>query len=128
TVSTDGTSLTYMPNANFHGTDSFTYTAQDAAGNHATATVTITVVDNSTVTAADASASTNENTPVTVNVLTRASDSDGDSLRVSAVTQAAHGTVSTDGTNVLYTPNSAFHGTDTFTYTAIDSSGNSGTG
>src|SRR5207237_8603573 len=94
----------------------------------ATALVTITVVDNSTVTAADASASTNENTPVTLSVLDNASDSDGDALSISAVTQGAFGTVSTDGTSVTYTPGDPnFHGTDTFTYTASDAAGNSAT-
>src|SRR5207245_110189 len=77
TVTTAGTSVTYMPNANFHGSDSFTYTASDAADNSATLLVTIPVESTSTVAAADASASTNENTPVTLSVLANASDSDG---------------------------------------------------
>src|SRR5207244_7821602 len=96
TVTTDGTSVTYTPSdPNFHGTDTFTYTASDAAGNSATAMVTITVVDNSTVTAADASASTNDNTPVTLSVLDNASDSDGDALSISAVSQADRKRVAT---------------------------------
>src|SRR5207253_2975719 len=130
TVTIDGASVTYTPNANFHGSDSFTYTASDAAGNSATAMVTITVVDNSTVTitAGDMAASTNENTAVTLSVLDNASDSDGDALSISAVSQAAFGTVSTDGTSVTYTPSDPnFQGTDTFTYTASDAAGNSAT-
>src|SRR4029078_11628739 len=35
--------VTYRPNANFAGTDSFTYTASDGHGGSATATVTVTV-------------------------------------------------------------------------------------
>src|SRR5205807_9104748 len=60
TVSTDGASVTYTPNANFHGSDSFTYTASDAAGNSATAMVTITVVDNSIVTITGSDENTTE--------------------------------------------------------------------
>ena len=42
TVNADG-SLTYTPNANFAGIDSFTYTGSDGNGGTASATVTITV-------------------------------------------------------------------------------------
>ncbi|MGQ0542905.1 MAG: Ig-like domain-containing protein, partial [Blastocatellia bacterium] len=41
-------------------------------------------------------------------------------LTVSAVTQPANGTVVNNGGNVSYTPNPAFSGTDTFTYTVSD--------
>src|SRR5205085_12552119 len=81
-VTTKGTTATYTPATNFHGTDSFTYTAKDAAGNSATATVTITVVDNSTVTAVNDSATRNENTANTVNVLANDDASVGDPLTV----------------------------------------------
>ncbi len=40
---TNGTSLTYAPNAGFSGTDSFSYTGSDGRGAVATATVTVTV-------------------------------------------------------------------------------------
>ncbi len=42
TVTTDGTKVTYTPNTNFFGTDSFTYTATDGTTSD-TATVTVTV-------------------------------------------------------------------------------------
>ena len=42
TFKADG-SFTYRPDANFHGTDSFTYTAHDATTNSRPATVTLTV-------------------------------------------------------------------------------------
>ena len=42
TVNADG-SFAYTPDANFSGTDSFTYTLSDGAGGTATATVTITI-------------------------------------------------------------------------------------
>src|SRR5262249_58877014 len=42
TLNTDG-SLTYTPNANYNGTDSFTYRANDGHANSNTATVTITI-------------------------------------------------------------------------------------
>ena len=42
TLAADG-SFTYTPNADFNGTDSFTYTASDGAAASNVATVTITV-------------------------------------------------------------------------------------
>ncbi|QLI81006.1 retention module-containing protein [Chitinibacter fontanus] len=42
-LNADG-SLTYTPNANFNGTDSFTYTVTDGKGGFSTATVTIGVI------------------------------------------------------------------------------------
>ena len=42
TLNADG-SFTYTPNANFNGTDSFTYTASDGTADSNVATVTITV-------------------------------------------------------------------------------------
>ena len=41
--SVSGTSVTYTPNANFNGTDSFTFKSNDGTADSASATVTITV-------------------------------------------------------------------------------------
>jgi uncharacterized repeat protein (TIGR01451 family) len=43
TINSNGT-LTYTPQAGFVGSDTFTYTIRDAAGNLATATVTVTII------------------------------------------------------------------------------------
>ncbi|WP_428628099.1 putative Ig domain-containing protein [Sphingopyxis sp.] len=45
TAVASGTSITYTPNADFAGTDSFTYTATNAGGTSVPATVTITVAN-----------------------------------------------------------------------------------
>lgn len=45
TAIASGTSITYQPNAGYHGADSFTYTATNSAGPSSPATVTITVSD-----------------------------------------------------------------------------------
>ena len=66
TVTTDGTTVTYTPNADFNGTDSFTYTVT-SGGVTETATVTVTV--NAVADIADDTLTTNEDTPVTINVL-----------------------------------------------------------
>ena len=43
TVTLTNGEVKYAPNANYHGTDAFTYTVTDAVGGTATATVTVTV-------------------------------------------------------------------------------------
>ncbi|RWB20854.1 MAG: autotransporter domain-containing protein [Mesorhizobium sp.] len=55
TATAGGLSITYQPNAGFHGTDSFTYTATNSAGTSAPATVTVTVSDPTITVAASAS-------------------------------------------------------------------------
>ncbi|MCX6055960.1 MAG: Ig-like domain-containing protein [Chloroflexi bacterium] len=90
----------------------------------ATFTLTVNPVNDPPVVTAD-SASTDEDTPVVVEVLKNDSDIEGDSLSVSAVGSASHGSVTITGTGqtVTYTPNSNFNGTDLFTYTSSDGVG-----
>jgi len=76
---------------------------------------------NSPPVATNDSATTAKNTPVTIHVLANDTDADGNSLSVTNLSAAAHGTptLNGDGT-VTYSPNAGFLGTDTFTYTAND--------
>ena len=118
TVSLDGAVVTYTPNANFNGTDSFTYTANDGTTDSAEATITVTVsAVNDIPTVADVAVSTTEDTSVEMTLT--GSDIDEDSLTFS-IGEATNGTVSLDGAVVTYTPNANFNGTDSFTYTAND--------
>jgi CSLREA domain-containing protein len=120
TVSTDGASVTYTPDPDWNGTDTFSYTVSDGVlSDTATVTVTVTPVNDLPV-AADDSASTAEDAAVAVDVLTNDSDVDGDPLTVESVTQGSHGLVATDGATVTYTPDVDWHGTDTFSYTVTD--------
>lgn len=61
--------------------------------------------------------------PFTFDVLANDSDPDGDARTITAVTNGAHGTVTTDGATVAYTPGGGYHGNDTFTYTISDGFG-----
>ena len=83
--------------------------------------------DNIPPVAADDSADTDEDTAVTIDVLTNDSDEDGDTLTVSSVTQPADGTVVNNGTDVTYTPDADYCGSDSFTYTVSDGNGGSDT-
>ncbi|HBL28795.1 MAG TPA: hypothetical protein DD490_18325, partial [Acidobacteria bacterium] len=122
--------VTYVPNANFSGSDAFTYTVSDGQGGSATAAVTVTVsgVNDPPVAAAD-STTVAEDGAVTLDVRSNDTDADGDTLTVTAVTQGTNGSVvlNPNGT-VTYTPAADFHGTDSFTYTVEDGNGGSETG
>ncbi len=75
--------------------------------------------------AVDDTASTLQDTAVDINVLTNDTDLDGDTLTVSAVTDGSNGTVVNNITDVTYTPDAGWTGSDSFTYTVSD--GNGGT-
>jgi VCBS repeat-containing protein len=115
--------FSYTPNANFNGTDSFTYLANDGTANSAdVATVTITVkAVNDAPVANDDVATTTENTPVLINVLANDSDVENDGLTALLVSGVSHGTLTlnSDG-SFTYVPHANFFGTDSFTYKAKD--------
>ena len=67
---------------------------------------TIEVIVNIPPTANDDSLAVNEDsTNNQINVLANDNDPDGDTLRITSVTQPAHGASSADGSYVYYTPN-----------------------
>lgn len=124
TLNADGT-VTYTPNANFNGADSFSYTASDTNGATDTASVSVTVTAvNDAPAAQDDSAVTDEDTPVTIGVLANDSDVDGDAISITSVSQPANGTatVNPDGT-ITFAPEPNFNGNTAFTYTISDASG-----
>lgn len=121
-----GNGVVFTPAQNFTGVTTFTYTISDGQGGTATATVTVTVADTAP-TAADDTANTGRNTPVDINVLANDRDPDGTTLTITAVTQPANGRAEIVGTQVRYTPNQRFAGTDRFTYTIRDAAGNTAT-
>ena len=121
TVNTNGT-IIYVPNADFHGIDTFNYTVSDGNGGQSTAVVSINVFKvNRAPVAKNDSRSTKVNTPVVILVLGNDVDLDGDALTITESTAPANGNifVNSDGT-ITYTPNAGFSGTDSFYYTITD--------
>lgn len=125
TASISGETVTYTPSSTFYGgTDSFTYTATNPGGTSAPAAITVTVGALPIPTAAAKSATTPYNTATNID-LTRAISGTG-VTGILIASLPAHGTVSTSGETVTYTPSSNFYGgTDSFTYTAINPGGHS---
>jgi len=122
TVNDDGT-LTYVPDPNFSGTDTFTYTICETLNpdNCATATVTVTTQPN-VVTAVDDTAETTQGTAVAIDVLGNDATTGAplDPASVTIVGQPANGTVSCSAGVCTYTPGALFSGTDSFTYQVCD--------
>jgi large repetitive protein len=124
-----GTAVTYRPNANATGSDTFTYTIGDGEGRFAVGTVSvlITAVNDAPVAADDVATVDEDSGASMIDVRLNDTDIDGGTLRVIATTDGAKGTVGIpgDGPWVLYTPNTDANGSDSFTYTVSD--GNGGT-
>jgi hypothetical protein len=115
-----GGTVTYTPDTDFTGTDSFQYTITDNNGKTAVATVTVTVSATPLPppVANNDTATTTENQPVTIDVLANDSDPNGSTPSVTAFSPAHDGTVVLNGGGfVTYTPRPGFVGTDQFTYT-----------
>ncbi len=116
----DGT-LTYTPDTDFVGVDSFTYTIIDGQSAQDTAAVTVTVTATQAVAdAVDDTVTTDKDQAVSIEVL--ANDT-GSELSISAIGTPANGTVEDNGNGTItYTPDAGFEGVDVFSYTIIDAS------
>ena len=128
TLNADG-SFTYTPVANFNGTDSFTYSANDGQADSAVVTVTLTVTPvNDSPVAVNDSVTTDEDVAVVIRVLDNDSDVDGDALTITSISAPAHGsaTINPNGT-ITYTPAADYHGPDGFTYSVDDGHGGTAT-
>ena len=118
----DGT-CTYTPVLNYVGADTFTYTISDGHGGTDVGSVAVTVTQvNDAPVADDESLTVVVDTPTNVNVLTGDTDVDGDTLSVDATSDPDHGAVSCNATSGVctYTPDAAYLGPDSFTYTVGD--------
>jgi len=127
TLSGTAPNLTYTPNANFTGSDSFTFKANDVTIDSNTATVSITVTpENDAPVAQDQTVTTDEDTAITINLV--ATDVDNTTLTYEIVDEPTHGSLSTlSGNQVVYTPSKDYNGTDSFTFKANDGSVDSNT-
>lgn len=126
TISANGLSVVYTPDAGFVGTDTFTYTVRDRGGLTDTATVTVNVEPTVLPRARNDQASTSEDsTGVVINVLSNDRTTETSKAVLLSVGTAANGTVTVQDNStpndrrddtVRYVPNANFSGTDTFTY------------
>ncbi len=114
--------VTYIPDPDYHGPDSFTYVVCNSLGDCSSATVTVDVL--MVVDTIDDAVATDEEVPVTIDIL--ANDTEVPTAGTLTTTPPTNGTVviNNNGTpgdpsddTVTYTPDPDFAGPDSFTYT-----------
>ena len=111
--------LTYTPDENFYGSDSFTFKVNDGTEDSEAATISLTinpVNDAPVCLAADIITSKN----IQGQTSPACSDVEGDSLTYSIVDLPANGTASIDTDMLTYVPDTDYVGSDSFTYKAND--------
>jgi len=121
------TTCNYVAASGYVGSDSFTYTIRDSAGNFASATISITDVNQSPVAVTD---SYTVHGQLMISPIDNDYDPDGDGVTFNGlVTQPQHGTLTGYTTGVYtYRPTYAYVGSDSFTYSIKDGLGATATG
>lgn len=124
--------VTYTPDPDYNGSDSFTYTLCNTFGDCSTATVNVTVLP--IVDAADDSVAMIELQSLDINMLANDDDLSADDQLTATDPSGGTIVVNPNGTpndvtddTITYTPDDGFIGTDTFTYTLCDTKGNCST-
>jgi len=116
--------FTYTPNANFNGTDTFTYKANDGLSfsNVATVTVNVTAVNDAPTATIQTIAPTED---TTYSGTLTSSDIDSSAFTYSVVSQGTKGvvTITNKATGAFtYVPNANANGSDSFTFKVNDGS------
>lgn len=117
--------ITYTPNADFHGLDSYDYRVTDADGDSDTATVTMNVISiNDIPVANDDTTTTNEDSLAVISILTNDAVLGDTPITISAELPPLHGMIIINPDNTItYTPNADYFGLDSFLYRITDTNG-----
>ncbi|WP_225610360.1 Ig-like domain-containing protein [Pseudomonas sp. PDM19] len=129
TATISGSTMTFIPVANWNGTTLVTYRAQDSAGawsSPATVSITVTAV-NDPPSVDDLQATTAEDTALAVTLPVHDVDlsfeGDSHTFAITALPPAAAGTASISGNKLTFVPATNWNGTTTLKYQATDSRG-----
>jgi len=119
TLSGDAPNLTYTPDADFNGSDSFTFKVNDGELDSNTATVNITVnpVNDAPVAYSQLLEADED---ISVGITLSGTDVDGDGLTYIVQAPPSHGTLNGTGSGQTYTPDPDFNGADSFTFVVND--------
>src|SRR5688572_4342635 len=122
-LNADGT-VTYTPNADFSGTDGFSYTVSDGSATSNAARVTITVAPTNDAPVAESQGvTTDADTPVTITLAGQ--DIENSQLAYSITAQPSHGSLSGEGNTYIYTPDANYLGADAFSFVVNDGTNDS---
>lgn len=121
TLSGELPDLLYTPNADYHGTDGFTFSASDGILPPVTARISLVVLpvpDRPVATPLTLTLAEDTSTPA----LLQGSDPDGTAVSYTIGVAPQHGTLEGSGAQRIYRPAPNYHGEDTFTYYTSDGS------
>jgi len=122
--------ITYTPEPDYYGPDSFSYKVSDGIDGFVTANVAVMVAKtgNHAPGATDMSVTVQQGSMDTVvTVLDHVTDEDGDTLAITAISHAGNGEATLTDGQVTYTPQAGYWGSDSFTYTVSDGVGGTAT-
>ena len=130
-VSLSGSTITYTPDRDFHGSASFNYTVSDGYGGTDTGTASFSVasVNDAPIAAGETLAAGTEDHTLTIaasTLLGNDSDVDSNSLSLHSITAASGGSAVISGGNVVFTPGANYNGAASFSYRVSDGSLTSG--
>ena len=123
TVTGDAPSLTYMPEVDYNGPDSFTFTVTDGDGTVSTpadVSITVTPVNDAPVAMSQSVAVDEDGT---VAIVLAGSDVDGDTVAYQITDNPRHGTLGGDAPSLTYMPEADYNGPDSLTFTVTDGDG-----
>ena len=116
--------VTYTPNDDFFGSDSFTYSVYDNTKTTIDYTISVTINSiNDIPTSGPTAVTIEEDTIVDIDISELISDIEDDALTVVIDTNPTQGNVSLIETGFKYIPKADYSGTDAFTYFVVDSGG-----
>lgn len=120
TLSSTG-AFSYIPTANYNGSDSFTFHVSDGLSNSlvVTGSISITAVNDAPVANNDTANGT-EDTTLVISPVTNDTDIEGGALTLSSFTQGTNGSVTASGSSLIYTPTANACSADTVNYSVTD--------
>ena len=118
TLSGTAPNLTYTPNTNYTGGDSFQFTVTDTTTGFTSAAATVTITVVAAPVANNQSVTVQQNTPTGVTLT--GSDPNGDPITYAVTANPTHGALSGTTPNLTYTPSSNYTGADSFQFTITD--------
>ncbi len=142
-VTIDDEGIIYTPNADFNGTDSFTYTIDDGNGGTdiATAMITVNPINDDPIAVDNGFATDEDTTSDPLDLLGNDTDVDGDTLSLASIAgtpitpgtaqaiDVANGTVNVSAAGVVtFTPDADVNGPVSFDYPVFDGNGGTDTG
>ncbi len=128
TLSQPDATLTFTPTTDFYGSASFEYTVDDGNGGSDTGVVNLNIISaNKAPIAVSDAVSGYKDTTLTLtasSLLANDSDPEGDTLAITSVQGASQGSISFDGSTVIFTPTAGYSGAASFNYTVSDGNDN----